>query len=88
MLTGCCLVGSNPAGDTSLLEPGLHYLEFPERDPIGLARALRQISADDPLRDRIATAGAERLRSQCDVGRVVASKLWHMGLAPTVSADE
>jgi glycosyltransferase involved in cell wall biosynthesis len=80
MLTGCCLVGSNPSADGSLLEPGLHYLEFPERDPVGLARALQQVSADDALRDRIAMAGAERLRSRCDVGHVIASKLEQMGL--------
>ncbi len=81
MLTGCCLVGSNPSADTSLLEPGLHYLEFPERDPVALARLLEQLSRDDALRGRIATAGAQRLRDQCDVRRVVAFKLERMGLA-------
>jgi glycosyltransferase involved in cell wall biosynthesis len=81
MLTGCCLVGSNPSADTSLLQPGLHYLEFPERDPAGLAHVLQQLATDDDLRARIATAGAEMLRSQCDVGRVVVAKLEHMGLA-------
>jgi glycosyltransferase involved in cell wall biosynthesis len=79
--SGCALIGSNPRGEDWLLRAGEHYLEIPMHDPDALADALRALATDRRERDRLARAGAQRLREVGDVRRVVAAKLAAMGLA-------
>lgn len=81
MLSGCCLVGSNPAGDGSPIQPGVHYVEIPERDPAAVVQALRWLKANPDERRAIARRGAAAVREWCDVAPVVAAKLVRMGLA-------
>jgi glycosyltransferase involved in cell wall biosynthesis len=81
MLTGCCLVGSNPLGDHTMIRPGLDYVEVGERDPSDLADALLRLRAEPERRRRIAASGARAIREHCDVRAVVSSKLGVMGLA-------
>ena len=81
MLTGCCLVGSeNPTSGHDVAAGRSALSRVPERDPSRLVQVLQEVSADGHLRDRIARAGAERLRAQCGVEHVVALKLRQMGL--------
>jgi glycosyltransferase involved in cell wall biosynthesis len=81
MLTGCCLVGSNPLQDHSMLEPGVDYVEVPERDPAALAEALRMLFSEPERRRKIAACGAHIVRMTCDVSAVVGAKLARMGLS-------
>jgi glycosyltransferase involved in cell wall biosynthesis len=80
MLAGCCLVGSNPLSDHTLLRPGQEYVEVPERDPAALVDALESLSADSERRRSIAARGARVVRERCDAAVVVAAKLAAMGL--------
>lgn len=80
LASGCCLVSANPRGEHWLLEPDRHYLEIPGRDPEALAKALRRLAADRDVRDRLAAAGAARVRERMDVQTVAAEKLAAMGL--------
>lgn len=80
MLTECCLVASNPAADHSLICPGEHYEEFPERDVAALAQTLFALRDDPDRIRRVAAGGAERLRARVDVVRVVDQKLRAMGM--------
>jgi glycosyltransferase involved in cell wall biosynthesis len=82
MLSGCCLIGSNPLADHSLLEPGVHYLEFRERDAGSLAQVLRSLLDQPERRRQVAARGARRIRERCDVRTIVADKLHVMGLIP------
>jgi glycosyltransferase involved in cell wall biosynthesis len=77
---GCALVASSPRGDRSVLLPGEHYLEVPPEDPEALAQALRALAADPARRERLAWAGAARVREGHDVGVVARAKLAAMGL--------
>ncbi|MGA7987266.1 MAG: glycosyltransferase family 4 protein [Candidatus Dormiibacterota bacterium] len=79
MLTGCCLIASNPSFDVSMLKPGEDYIRVPERDPGALAQALRLMREDVSARRRIATQGASTIRRICDVSTVVERKLAQMG---------
>jgi glycosyltransferase involved in cell wall biosynthesis len=80
MLSGCCLVGSNPLADHSLLQPGIHYLEFPERDAESLARVLISLVEDPNQAREVAARGAQRITEHCDVGVITADKMRAMGL--------
>jgi glycosyltransferase involved in cell wall biosynthesis len=80
LASGCALVSSNPRGEHWLVEPDVHYLEFPVRDADALADALRRLEADRDLRDRMAEQGAARVREVMDVRHVVDAKLRAMGL--------
>jgi glycosyltransferase involved in cell wall biosynthesis len=88
MLSGCCLVGSNPLGEDRLLRTGRDYVEVPERDPVALAGALRELRLDPARRRRIAACGAEALRRRSDVSVVVADKLKRMGLTTEAGPAE
>jgi glycosyltransferase involved in cell wall biosynthesis len=81
LATGCALVHSNPRADHRVLEPGTHYLEIPERDSEALAAAVRRLAGDRPLRDELASRGADRIRTAMDVDAVLQVKLAAMGLA-------
>ena len=81
MVAGCCLVGSNPTSDYSMLKPGIDYVEVPERDPDALASTILALRADPARRRRVACHGAESIRLHCDVSAVVALKLERMGCA-------
>ena len=80
MLSGCCLVGSNPLADYSLLSPGRDYIDVAERQPGALVDALWALRRDPARRQRIAASGARVLRDRCDVSVVVGAKLDRMGL--------
>jgi glycosyltransferase involved in cell wall biosynthesis len=80
LAAGCALIHSNPRGDHRVLEPDVHYLEIPGRDPAALATAVRRLAADRALRDELALNGATRVREAMDVDAVVAAKLQTMGL--------
>jgi len=80
MLSGCCLVGSNPLGNQNLIQAGEHYIEVPERDPRALANALIWLRDNPSDRKEIAGRGATVLRQKCDSVSVVRAKLTQMGL--------
>jgi len=80
MLSGCCLVGSNPTGEQSPIRPDEHYVAVPERDTEALVDALRWLQGHPDERRAIARRGADAVRGWCDVAPVVAAKLTRMGL--------
>jgi glycosyltransferase involved in cell wall biosynthesis len=80
MSTGALLVSSNPRGDRTVVLPGEHYVEIPERDPNALAETLRTLRADPEWRRRVADAGMRRIHEEMSVERGVAEKLAAMGL--------
>lgn len=80
MLTGACLVASNPAADHALVSPGEHYVEFPERDGAALARTLQELRRDPARVRAVAARGAARMRERVAVTAVVGAKLRGMGL--------
>lgn len=80
MLSGCCLVGSNPGlAPTSLTSDD--WVAVPERDPSALASALDALARDPHRRRRTAARGRHTVVSAFDVVTVVEAKLEHMGLA-------
>ena len=82
LASGCALVSSNPRSEHWIVEPDVHFLEFPVQDADALAAALRRLEADRDLRDGLAERGAARIREVMDVRRVVDAKLQAMDLAP------
>ncbi len=82
LASGCALVSSNPRGEHWIVEPDVHFVEFPVQDAEALAAALRRLEADRDLRDRLAEQGAARIREVMDVRRVVDAKLRAMELVP------
>jgi glycosyltransferase involved in cell wall biosynthesis len=79
MLSGCCMVGSNPLRDHVLLKPDKDYIEIPERNPFALADALKRLRGAPDLRRKIAAHGAATLRSRADAHVVARFKLKRMG---------
>ncbi|MEA2901421.1 MAG: hypothetical protein QOH36_1308 [Actinomycetota bacterium] len=86
MLSGCCLVGSNPTGEQSPIRPGEHYVAVPERDAGALVDALRGLKGHPEERRAIARRGADAVRDWCDVAPVVAAKLARMGFLTDADA--
>ena len=82
LASGCALLSSNPRSEHWIVEPDVHFLEFPVQDADALAAALRRLEADRDLRDGLAERGAARIREVMDVRRVVDAKLQAMDLAP------
>jgi glycosyltransferase involved in cell wall biosynthesis len=80
LASGLALISSNPRGEDWLLRSGEHYLEVPVADPQALAAAITHLAEVPAERQRLARAGAERLREVGDVRAVVAAKLAAMGL--------
>jgi hypothetical protein len=78
-------VSSNPRAEHWIVEPDVHYLEFPVRDADALAATLQRLEADRDLRDALAERGAARVRERGNVRRVVDVKLAAMGLAPVAT---
>jgi glycosyltransferase involved in cell wall biosynthesis len=85
LASGCALVSSNPRAEHWIVEPDVHYLEFPVRDADALAATLQRLEADRDLRDALAERGAARVRERGNVRRVVDVKLAAMGLAPVAT---
>jgi glycosyltransferase involved in cell wall biosynthesis len=81
MATGCCVVTSNPRRDVHMVRPGVEYIEIPERDPGALADVIALLRDEPDLRERVARAGARRVRDEMSVEGGVAGKLAAMGLA-------
>ena len=82
LASGCALVSSNPRSEHWIVEPDVHFLEFPVQDADALAAAMRRLEADRDLRDALAERGAARIRERMNVRRVVDIKLAAMDLAP------
>ena len=80
MLSGCCLVGTNPGNALSPLVADEDWVAVPERDPVALTQALRGLSADPARRRAVAACGRQRVVSSFDVRTVVDAKLQRMGL--------
>jgi len=79
MLSGCCLVGSNP----DLAETPLgadDWVAVTERSPSALASALDGLAREPARRRAMAARGRESVLSLFDVRTVVQAKLKHMGL--------
>ena len=81
MSSGALLVSSNPARDHRVLTPDEHYLELPP-EPAAYRSALLEVAGDVERARRIAEAGSERVRTQMDVRRGIATKLEAIGLLP------
>ena len=82
LASGCALVSSNPRSEHWIVEPDVHFVEFPVQDADALAAAMRRLEADRDLRDALAERGAARIRERMNVRRVVDIKLAAMDLAP------
>jgi glycosyltransferase involved in cell wall biosynthesis len=80
MATGICLVTSNPRREQRVVRTGEHFVEVPERDPLALAGALRELRADPVRRRQVAVSGMRRIRETMAVERGVAEKLEAMRL--------
>jgi glycosyltransferase involved in cell wall biosynthesis len=79
MSSGCLLVSANPPDDRRYLAAGVHYVECPA-EPAALTAALLDLAAEPDTMQRIAYAGAQRVRETMDVRIGLAQKLEIMGL--------
>jgi glycosyltransferase involved in cell wall biosynthesis len=64
---GCCSVASNVGGNPELVRNGETGLLFEARDATGLASALRTLIENEPLRQRLRTAGARMLHERFSI---------------------
>lgn len=86
MSSGCLLVSANPLGDHRVLTPGEHYREC-RPDAVLLRAEIEAVAADMTAAERVAGAGAARVRDRMDVRRGAAEKLAHMGFAVASGGD-
>ncbi|RPJ42656.1 MAG: glycosyltransferase [Candidatus Latescibacterota bacterium] len=63
MASGCAVVTTDCGGTREYAEHGVTALVSPPGDPDALATNLRLLLEDDDLREKIASAGTERIRS-------------------------
>jgi L-malate glycosyltransferase len=64
MACGCCVVASRVGGNPELVSDRHTGLLFPASDSQSLAACLDLLLGDPPLRERLAAAGAERMRTE------------------------
>jgi glycosyltransferase involved in cell wall biosynthesis len=67
MACGCCAVASNVGGNPELVRDGETGLLFDARDAAGLASALRTLIENEPLRQRLRTAGERMLHERFSI---------------------
>ncbi len=67
MACGCCAVASNVGGNPELVRDGETGLLFEARDAPGLAAALRTLIENEPLRQRLRTAGERMLHERFSI---------------------
>lgn len=67
MACGCCAVASRVGGNPELVRPGETGLLFSPGEAGELAEALRLLIEDEPLRRRLAEAGAEFVRTRFSI---------------------
>lgn len=60
MAAGVAVIASDVGGNREIIEPGRSGLLFAPGDPLAAARAIQQLAADAQLRERLASAGAQR----------------------------
>jgi len=71
MALGLPVVASRVGGVPEIVEHEQHGLLFPSEDLDRLVEALLRLSADEPLRSRLAAAAATRARDEFSVDRMV-----------------
>ena len=67
MACGCCTVASNVGGNPELVRNGDTGLLFEARDAAGLAAALRTLIDNEPLRQRLRSAGEGMLHERFSI---------------------
>jgi L-malate glycosyltransferase len=67
MACGCCAVASNVGGNPELVRNGETGLLFEARDAAGLTAALRTLIENEPLRERLRTAGERMLHARFSI---------------------
>jgi len=63
MACGCCVIASRVGGCAELIQAGVNGLLVEPNDLDGLTLALRSVIRDEELRQRLATAAAEHMKS-------------------------
>jgi glycosyltransferase involved in cell wall biosynthesis len=71
MACGCCVIGSRVGGTPELIGDQTSGLLFDSGDVEGLVECLRKVIRDEELRNRFATAAAQRAASEFSMERAV-----------------
>jgi glycosyltransferase involved in cell wall biosynthesis len=71
MAAGCAVLGSEAAGVTDIIQPGINGWLFPRGDDEALATALTQVLAGGPNVEAIAQRGAADAPASFSLGRMI-----------------
>jgi len=71
MASGVPVIATNRGGPLDIIPTALHGILIPPRDPAALARTIRSLAADDPLRNSIIKNAREHVEQHFDITKVV-----------------
>jgi glycosyltransferase involved in cell wall biosynthesis len=91
MAAGLAAISTRVGGVTDIATDGVDALLVPPHDPVALGQAILMLMQDEPLRNRLASAGANRVRNMFSLNACVDAyaHLYDLMLEqPSLPADE